>query len=443
MTPDLRTALPLLRAAPRLSPEALAARQAALLRRLVLHAATHVPFYRRRFAEAGVRPEDVRTAADLRRLPTVSKADLRAVPTAERTAAGVDPARLIPFATSGSSGEPLPVSRTWLEQNLLHLYRLRALHRLGQRPTDRIVSIVRRHHAHANDNKLLGRALRAAGVHRKTWISPDQPAEAIVAELAERRPDLVVAYPATLMRVAGAMDDAARRRIRPRFLWCGAEVLLPAVRRAVGEAFAAPLYDLYSCAEAYSIATECRAGTLHTVDDAVLVEVLCGDRPAEPGERGEVVITALHSYALPFVRYRLGDLVERRAPGCACGQPFGAIGQVHGRTVDFFTLPGGRVVHPFQFVSSLLNDEHAWVRRFQLVQERTDHVVLHIAAAEPPPADALARVRAALAPQFGAGVAFDIETHETIPDEASGKFRPVRSKVSSLHAPGVAGAPGS
>jgi phenylacetate-CoA ligase len=76
------------------------------------------------------------------------------------------------------------------------------------------------------------------------------------------------------------------------------------------------------------MAWECRhSGDLHTCDDGVLIEVLVDGRPAEPGERGEVVVTNLHAYAMPFIRYRIGDVATREAP-CGCGAPFAAIGEI-------------------------------------------------------------------------------------------------------------------
>jgi phenylacetate-CoA ligase len=76
------------------------------------------------------------------------------------------------------------------------------------------------------------------------------------------------------------------------------------------------------------MAWECRhSGDLHTCDDGVLVEVLVDGRPAEPGERGEVVVTNLHAYAMPFIRYRIGDVATRAAP-CRCGAPFATIGEI-------------------------------------------------------------------------------------------------------------------
>jgi phenylacetate-coenzyme A ligase PaaK-like adenylate-forming protein len=70
---------------------------------------------------------------------------------------------------------------------------------------------------------------------------------------------------------------------------------------------------------------------MHTCDEAALVEVVHDGRPAADGEQGDVVATALHSYAMPFIRYRLGDIVTRGEQSCACGLPFATIGTIQGR----------------------------------------------------------------------------------------------------------------
>ena len=110
---------PLIRHGRGASREQLHEFQARRLRRLVAHAYDRVPFYRQHLDRHGLRPGDIRTPGDLRALPVIGKADLRDRPVAEIVARGVDPRRLITRTTSGSSGEPFTIRRTWLEERLL------------------------------------------------------------------------------------------------------------------------------------------------------------------------------------------------------------------------------------------------------------------------------------------------------------------------------------
>jgi phenylacetate-CoA ligase len=158
--------------------------------------------------------------------------------------------------------------------------------------------------------------------------------------------------------------------------------------------------------------------------------VLRDGRPAEPGEHGELVATALHSFAMPFIRYAVGDMVTRGAAACVCGQPFGTIRQVQGRMIDYFVLPNGGLVHPYQLTMGFLGVA-PWIREYQLVQERTDRVVLRIVAFTPPSAEQTARVRQVLSQRLGSGVDVDVMVVSEIALAPSGKLRPSRSLVRS------------
>jgi phenylacetate-CoA ligase len=178
------------------------------------------------------------------------------------------------------------------------------------------------------------------------------------------------------------------------------------------------------------MAWECRhSGDLHTCDDGVLVEVLRDGRPVEAGERGEVVVTNLHAYAMPFIRYRIGDLATRGAP-CGCGAPFATVGEIQGRMIDYFPLPDGRLLHPYEIIGRLVWGPGQWMRQYQLVQERRDRVVLYVVAEEPP-GGRLEELDRTVRPILGAGVEFDVQVVGRIPFETTGKLRPSRSLVHS------------
>ena len=114
------------------------------LRFLVEHAHSRVAYYHQLFEDAGVRPADIRCAADLAQLPVSSKADLRERPINDLVARGVDADRLILRYTAGSTGEPTRVRRTEFEDHLLQMFRLRAQRILGRRVRDRLVSVTSR-----------------------------------------------------------------------------------------------------------------------------------------------------------------------------------------------------------------------------------------------------------------------------------------------------------
>ena len=118
--------------------------QDARLRRLVCHAYESVPFYRKLFDQHRLHPRYIRGVVDLELIPTTDKAMMRRAGTAALLAQGRDTASLLTVRTSGSSGEPFTIHRSWLEDKLQYLLRLRTFGAFGVRHRDRIVALLLR-----------------------------------------------------------------------------------------------------------------------------------------------------------------------------------------------------------------------------------------------------------------------------------------------------------
>jgi phenylacetate-CoA ligase len=404
------------------------------LRDLVEHAYARVPYYRDLFDRAGLQPGGVRTARDLRRLPVTARRDLQEQPVDRIVARGMDPARLITRTTSGSSGQPLAIRRTWLENHILQAVRIRAMHAQGMRATDRVVTVAMDRPPSPNDRIGHVNLLRSLGLYRHRTVHCLAPPPEILDAVAASKPDILGGFGGVLARVAELALEGKGPAVRPRQVIVGGDVLTPLMRRNLHDAFRAPVLELYTCVECMAIASECpETGLLHLAEDGVIVEVLDGDVPAREGERGEVVLTNLHSFAMPFIRYRLGDIVTKGPDVCRCGQPYGTISAVQGRMIDYFQLPGGRVMHPYQIVFGLMSDTIRWMRAYRLVQEREDRVVLLAVAWQTPSDDELQRVRRSLSAALGPDVEFDVRLVPELELERTGKFRVSRSMVRSAY----------
>ena len=403
------------------------------LRRLVRHAYEQVPYYRTLFDRHRLHPRHIRGVRDLELIPFTSKAEMRLQPERARLAAGLSENALLRVRTSGSSGEPFTIRRTWREDKVQFLLRLRAYRAMGIGPRDHVV-VVGVARPSDGDGKHIGRMLRALGWFPRTKLDGFQDPEVILRQLGEAKPDVMLGYPAMLDRLTVPELAPLRAAIRPRVVFTGGEVLMPAVRSRLERAFGARVIQSYASHECPLIAWSCPdSGDLHTCDDGAIVEVLRDGQPAEPGERGEVVITNLNAYAMPFIRYRLGDLATR-GTACSCGQPFGTLRGVQGRMLDYFPLPSGRLMHPYEIVTPVVWGPADWIRRYELVQERTDRIVLRVVAVSPPGLERLTEITRAVEGRLEPGVSFTIELVDDIPFSSSGKFRPSRSLVRSEYA---------
>ena len=418
----------------RAAREEIAEYRDARLRRLVAHAYAAVPYYRGLLERHGVEPGQIRTADDLARIPVTTRRDLQTAPPASLVARGTDPASLIVHRTSGSSGEPVRVFRTWLEERLTSAFRLRALHDFGLRPRDRRVQFVQPRPHDARNWEGPQRVIRALGFHGKITLDRRLPAEEILQQLQAVRPDAMTGTPDILVRLARVMDRERWDAVRPRLLIAGGAVLTELLRRQIADGFGAPVFDLYGSYEMGTIAWECpRAGGFHVADDGVVLEVLKEGRPAEPGETGEVVATQLHAFAAPFIRYRLGDLAIRGETSCPCGSPFSTVVAVRGRVQVSLPLANGRLFRSADLVHLMLEQPMQWVGQYQLVQERPDHVVLRAVPLRPPPPGAITTLEDAVCERLGPGIGLEVRLVPEIPLDANGKFEVVRSLVQSTY----------
>jgi phenylacetate-CoA ligase len=391
----------------------LEAYQARQLRALVRHAWESVPFYRRKFAAVGLEPRDIRTTADLARIPVTSRTELQDAAPRDVVAAPYDPEQLRSARTSGSSGQPLVIRRADFEDRLLRAFWLRAMLRVGVRPTDLVATIM----------TVRGRSapsgIAGLGLFRSMMVDALLPRELVLAQLRDLQPDIVRGYPGAIAWLAGIAGGV----IRPRMVIAGGETLTPVMAQQIREAFRAPVFNFYSSNEFNLIASECpEHGPLHVSSETVLAEILRDGRVVEPGQEGELVATALCSFGMPIIRYRLGDWLVSGERRCACGAPHACIRAVHGRVMEQFQLPGGRVLHPYTLTVPLISAT-TWIRRFRIVQERPDAIAVEAIASRPPRPDELSTAEGVLTSAVGGSVRVCIRLVEDLPASTGGKFR--------------------
>jgi phenylacetate-CoA ligase len=366
------------------SLDELRALQLARLRRLLAHAYDFVPFYRRRFDEVGVGRLLPRDFDEVLSLPIVRRADAQSTFDERQSVGG--PAPVIVKTTGGSTGEPLRFGYELASEHQRTAVKLRgyswAGHHAGDRtlhfwgfPSKKPTSPITRTKIHVD------RSLR-----REAWIDCTDRSDAhlaqVVALLARQRPSHLICY-------AQAGVDLARYVVEnglssPKLtVICGAEHLYPSDRATLGRAFGRGVFETYGCREVMLIGSECEAHEgLHESMENVLVELVVHEqgrvRHARPGEVGEVVLTDLHNFAMPFIRYANGDLaVAGPETPCACGRGLARIASVQGRVTETLQDAAGRRVDGMVF-NLIFSPIAAEVRRFRAVQRRDNSIVLEI-----------------------------------------------------------------
>ncbi len=192
---------------PNVSRDEIVAFQNKQLRRLISHAYQNVPYYHRLFDQNRIKPKDIQSVADLSMIPVTTKKDLQSLPADDMVARGVNPEHLIVLRTSGSSGEPFKIRRTWLEERFLSLIRLRSMRYFGQRPTDKVASVGLIHPIHPRNIQFPMRILQTLGLYHYKRIDSLMSPKDIVRTLQDFRPNILTGHAGILSEVAQAVNN--------------------------------------------------------------------------------------------------------------------------------------------------------------------------------------------------------------------------------------------
>jgi phenylacetate-CoA ligase len=232
-------------------------------------------------------------------------------------------------------------------------------------------------------SQVLREQLEAVLVRRRfipVFEMSDDRLARMVAEIAAWQPVLLDGYAEALDFLAHYLKMHGGVAVRPRAIMSSAQTLPQTSRRLIEEAFGCRVFDKYGAREFSGIAYECEAHAgHHVVGEGYIVEILRDGEPARPGEAGEVVITDLNNYCLPFIRYRIGDLaVAMNADeACTCGRGLPRIGDVEGRVQSIIQGSDGRYL-PGAFFSHYLKEFDHAIERFQVLQDRPGAVTFRV-----------------------------------------------------------------
>lgn len=354
--------------------------QSERLQRLIHHAYEHVPYYRNLMDASGVLPSSVRTAADLSVLPVLTKADVREH-IDDLLADDFPRSQLLEVHTGGSTGEPLCFysSRESVASHGV-ARTLRALEGAGIRVGDRTVTVTERTHssaAWATPFRDIVRLLSGRYIVDFASLS-DSSLPFLVERIAGLHPRGLTGFPSALCIIAEFIRDSGIPAPDIHTIVTGGEALFDEQRPMLRDIFGTEPFSNYSSFENYSIAHECEAHAgMHVAAEDLVVEIVDSmGRPVGPGRQGRIVITNLHEYGMPLIRYDTDDESSFLEEPCICGRSLPRLSPVIGRSGDNIYTPSGRRLSARSFRVHHLAT--LGVRRFQVVQDKIDHVIVRV-----------------------------------------------------------------
>lgn len=411
-------------------PQALLQLQFRQLKHHLEFAYREVPYYTRLLDEHSLPPQRIQSLADFARIPGLTKDIIR------KDFARLQPPRLPAgvqkMSTGGSTGAPVTFLVDPKRTAFTDACRIRAHRWYGvDVGSPEIVlwgspiELTRQDYIRMARDRLMNSWLLSA-------FDLGEPSLAQYADTVdERRPEKIYGYASAIYVLADYLKKIGRRpRFAPKVIFTTAEPLFDFQRQVIEAVFGCPVSVEYGARDAGLIALQCPSGGLHIPAEGMLVEI---DGAAADGG-GEIVVTNLHSYAMPIVRYRTGDIGRLDSGPCPCGRALPRLKSVEGRQTDFLVAQDGRRLHALAIIYVLR--EIPAIQSFQVIQESLNRLVVRIVAASAIEAAHRQTIEAKAKILLGADVDVTIEELASIPLTASGKFRYVISNVAESHLDG-------
>lgn len=402
------------------------------LRAVVAHAYETVPYYRRIFDERKLGPADVRTRADLAKLPLLTKTEIRQHFDDLRSTT-VSKSRLITGHTSGTTGTPLTVGydrdTVWMTYAVFDRHYQWAGARLAERP-DRIavargnviVPLTQRRppfwRMNRPQNQLMLSSFHLSPTHLPAYM----------AALRDFKPDVMDGYPSTLYVLAKYLQNRGET-LPVRAAITSSETLYDFQRSVIEERFACRVFDYYAAAERVVFSGECDHHQGHHISmEYGLAEVVDADgQPCAPGVPGRLVGTSLHNMAMPLIRYATNDMSAIKSGQCRCGRGLALMEDVTTKAEDLLTLPDGRLIspsvltHPFKPLDCIEGS--------QIVQTALDLVEVRIIPGPRYTEAHTAHLVSELQSRLGTEVRIDVKMVAALETSANGKFKWVISRI--------------
>jgi phenylacetate-CoA ligase len=305
--------------------------------------AQRTPFYRERFAQAGIRgEEDFKSLGDLRRIPFTTKQDLReAFPYGMLSIPRDEVIRL--HASSGTTGTPTTIYFNREDIRRWTGFVARSIYATGCDKTDVFQNMI------TYGLFTGGLGFHAGGEEVGMLVIPSGPGNTTrqFKLMQDFGTTVVHATPSFLLHVESKMREEGVRRdsIKLKRAFAGAEPYSEDTRRRIEELLHINVYNSYGLSEMNGpgVAFECQAKNgLHLWEDGYIAEIINPDtlEPVPEGETGELVLTILCREATPILRYRTRDLSGFYTEPCACGRTHRRLRRITGRTDDMLIING-------------------------------------------------------------------------------------------------------
>jgi phenylacetate-CoA ligase len=391
------------------------------LRTIIKYAYYNVEYYHALFKSLNLTPSDIKNVNDLSQIPILTKSQIQNK-SQKIIACNIDKNSCTSSSTSGSTGKPLTLLFDKNAMANMKSRHLRNYFESGGHLRDKI--------AHFTNPNRFGHTtwFHHLGFLSKKYLSVFEKIDNHISNLLEISPDVIEGYPSILWLIANTVQDKNIEGLNPRLIFSTAELLSQNVRKKINSAFGIELFDQYGSAEFGTFAWECQEHNGYHMDiESVVVEFIKNGENASPGEKGDIVVTGLFNFAMPLIRYSLGDVGSYNIGQCSCGRRLPLMKIIEGRTDDFLVLPSGTIISP-RNINFLENVDG--IAEYRIIQKKPNKILVQVTKGTDFSQKTISRAKDEIRSGcLGEDIIISVEIVDQIPRDKSGKISAVVSEV--------------
>lgn len=404
------------------SPQQLEQEQQLRLQQFIRSVSQHTPYYQQLFATLKLKPSDIRTAADLAKLPFLTKAVIKEQ---QQQLISQPSQKLTRYNTGGSSGEPLIffMGPDRISHDVAAKLRATRWWQVDIGDPEVVlwgspIELTKQDKVKSLRDKIFRSVLLPA-----FELTPAHIAK-YLQQLQQLKPRMLFGYPSVIhqLALAAQQQQINLQQLGIKVVFVTSEMLYDHQRQLIEQSFGCPVANGYGARDAGFIAHQCPAGKLHISAEDIIVEIIDEQgKPLPAGQHGEIVITHLQTTAFPFVRYRTGDMGTIGTTACSCGRNLPVLEQVSGRTTDFLLTAQGDKLHALSLIYILRDIPE--IQQFKIIQHPSRQVEIIYITQAPLSKTATDHIIQRFKQRLGEQADIVLTEATEIPPQKNGKYR--------------------
>lgn len=404
------------------------------LTKLLFHAVNNVPYYQRVLRNTGVEKNGLLSLDNFVNIPILTKQIIRQR-ARELTSIDFQGRKWFYNHSGGSTGKPVQLIQDrlflkWIDATWT-LY-FKDIIGIDENFEKKIILWGALGDIFGNPRELLARTVDNF-LRNKVWLSAyrlnEYTMRKFVRIINSYKPAIIEGYAGSLYELARFIEEKKLYIHCPKIVVSQAEQLLPPAKEKIESIFGSEVYNFYGSREVDGMAGECKCGYLHMFTSNNYIEVLDRkDQPVREGEEGRIVVTTLHNFSMPLIRYDIGDMAILGPEKCKCGKPFPTLIRITGRQVEHFIKEDGELISGYYFY--LIFMQETWIKAFSLIQEDYARIRIKIELSDSVPNQIRERmIDEKIERLMGKTCEIVWEVTDEIPKTRTGKYLFIQSKL--------------